>query len=55
MNLDLLKNLGLSDGEISVYSTLIEYGELPAGAIVKHTKLKRGDCYNKIADLVEKA
>lgn len=52
--LEILKRIGLTDGEILVYETLLNYGEMGAGEIIKKTKLKRGDCYNKIYDLVEK-
>lgn len=52
--LQILKKIGLSDGEILVYETLLNYGEMGAGAIIVKTKLKRGDCYNKIYDLVQK-
>lgn len=54
MNLSLLHNLGLTPAEISIYSLLLERGELSASQIAKETKLKRGDCYNKIADLLQK-
>jgi sugar-specific transcriptional regulator TrmB len=54
MNLNILKNIGLTDGEIKVYNTLLESGEMAAGEIIKKTALKRGDCYNKIYDLKKK-
>jgi sugar-specific transcriptional regulator TrmB len=54
MQLDILKNIGLTDGEVNVYQTLLEGGELSAGELIKKTALKRGDCYNKIYDLKAK-
>lgn len=54
MNLSILKNIGLTDGEIKVYNALLEQGELSAGVLIKTTGLKRGDCYNKIYGLKKK-
>jgi sugar-specific transcriptional regulator TrmB len=54
MNLNILRNIGLSDGEVKIYNTLLEQGELSAGAIIKASGLKRGDCYNKIYALKKK-
>lgn len=54
MNLQILKNIGLSDGEVKIYQALLEQGEMSAGGLIKKTDLKRGDCYNKIYDLKKK-
>lgn len=54
MNLTILKNIGLRDGEIKIYNLLLEKGELSAGQIIQKTALKRGDCYNKIYALKKK-
>jgi len=54
MNLNILQNIGLSQGEIKVYNVLLEQGEQSAGDIIKKTALKRGDCYNKIYGLKKK-
>lgn len=54
MQLDTLKNAGLTDGEIKIYEVLLNQGGLFAGQIIKSTGIKRGDCYNKIYDLVGK-
>lgn len=54
MNLNILKNIGLTDGEVKIYNALLEQGELSAGAIIKTSALKRGDCYNKIYALKKK-
>jgi len=52
MNLDTLKNAGLTAAEIKIYETLLDNGGQTAGQIIVNTKLKRGDCYNKIYDLI---
>jgi len=54
MDLSLLKNAGLANGEIKIYETLMDNGGLFAGRIIELSGLKRGDCYNKIYDLVQK-
>jgi len=51
MELTILKNIGLTDGEIKIYEVLLEAGELPATEIILRSKIKKGDCYNKIYDL----
>lgn len=51
MELAILKNIGLTDGEIKIYEVLLEGGELSANEIIKRSGLKKGDCYNKIYDL----
>lgn len=51
MDLTILKNIGLSDGEIKIYQILLEHGNLPANQIITQSNLKRGDCYNKLYDL----
>lgn len=50
-NLDILQQLGLSKGEITVYGALLEYGECTPADIIRHTNLKRGDVYNKLYSL----
>lgn len=52
--LEILKRIGLSEAELLIYEALLNYGELSAGMIIEKTKLKRGDCYNKIYELVKK-
>src|SRR4030042_6295567 len=54
MILDTLKNIGLSEAEVAIYDCLLNNGGQTAGQIIAITKLKRGDCYNKIYDLKEK-
>lgn len=55
MILDTLKNAGLTLAEIKIYETLLDSGGQTAGSIIKLTGLKRGDCYNKIYDLVRRS
>lgn len=52
MELSILKKVGLTDGEIKIYEVLLDNGETPANQIIKLTGLKKGDCYNKIYDLI---
>lgn len=54
MDLTILKNIGLTDGEIKIYEALLEGGELPANEIIVRSSLKKGDCYNKIYDLLRR-
>jgi sugar-specific transcriptional regulator TrmB len=54
MILDTLKNAGLTPGEITIYESLLDRGGQTAGQIIRSTKLKRGDCYNKIYDLISR-
>ena len=54
MILDTLKNAGLTDAEIKIYEVLLSNGGQFAGKIISLTGLKRGDCYNKIYDLIER-
>jgi len=52
MNLQTLKNAGLADGEVRIYETLLNNGGQFAGQVISLSGLKRGDCYNKIYDLI---
>ena len=51
---DILLKVGLSEGEITVYTYLLEHGDSPAGTVIEETNLKRGTCYNMLRLLVEK-
>ena len=48
-----LTRLGLSEGEISIYTALLEHGQLDVAAIIEKSGLKKGDCYNKLYSLSE--
>lgn len=54
MDLTILKNIGLTDGEIKIYEVLLEVGELPANEIIARSGLKKGDCYNKVYELKDR-
>lgn len=54
MNLSSLEYLGLTPGETIVYTTLLEQGELAVADIIQSSGLKKGDCYNKLYNLVER-
>lgn len=48
---DILKQIGLTEGEITVYEFLLKKGEIPAGEVIKNTTLKRGNAYNILYSL----
>ena len=50
---EILKKIGLSDGESLVYSLLLKEGSLPAGKIAIKAGLKRGLCYKILDQLLE--
>lgn len=54
MNLSNLKYLGLTPGEVKVYSTLLKNGGQSVQGIITLSGLKKGDCYNKLYDLKDK-
>lgn len=54
MNLEPLRTIGLTEGEIAIYQVLLEHGEIPASKLIEFSGLKRGDCYNKIYALINK-
>lgn len=54
MKLDSLRHLGLTAGEITVFEALLTNGPQPVSDLIIRTKLKKGDCYNKLANLMER-
>jgi len=54
INYEILKNIGLTDGEIKVYDALLKLGQGKVSDIVSESGLKRGDAYNKLYDLKAK-
>lgn len=54
MNLDLLVKIGLSDKESLVYLTLLELGVSPARTLIAKTKLKRGNLYDILYQLISR-
>lgn len=54
MHLELLKELGLSDAEATVYLSLLELGPSLAGPIIKKAGLHRATTYQVLSRLEEK-
>lgn len=54
MELDVLKSIGLSDGEIRVYIALLELGKCTAGKIISQSKVSPSKIYDVLNRLVEK-
>src|SRR5690606_29009364 len=50
----LLRQLGLTDGEVALYLLLLERADATPGELTKLSGLKRGDTYNKLYDLKQK-
>ena len=50
----LLEQIGLSRGEIEVYSILLKIGEASASEIARHTKIARPNVYDYLNKLKEK-
>ncbi|MEK6894448.1 MAG: helix-turn-helix domain-containing protein [Nanoarchaeota archaeon] len=49
-----LKKLGLSEGEIKVYSSLLDNGSLPINSIHERTGIERRNIYDILNKLIEK-
>jgi len=54
MELNLLKDIGLTDGEIRVYIALLELGKSSAGKIIEHSKVSPSKIYDVLNRLIEK-
>ena len=54
MELNLLKNIGLTDGEIRVYMALLELGKSTAGKIIERSKVSPSKIYDVLNRLIEK-
>lgn len=54
MSLQLLRKIGLSDGEIKVYSTILELGQTPVNDIHEKTGMDRRNIYDILNKLVER-
>lgn len=54
MSLDLLRKVGLSDGEITVYNVLLELGNSPVNRIHEHTGIERRNIYDILNKLIER-
>lgn len=49
----LLKEIGLSDKEISVYLSLVELGPVPVRSVALYSKINRGTTYDILKNLLE--
>lgn len=54
MALDILRKVGLSDGEIKVYSALLELGKAPINKVHEKTGIERRNIYDILNKLIEK-
>lgn len=54
MSLPFLETLGLTKKEADVYELLLKLGEVPAGQLIKESKLKRATVYKVLGSLEEK-
>lgn len=54
MDLESLRRLGLTEGEIKVYMTLLEVGRAPITLLSHKTKLNRTSLYDVVDGLIEK-
>ena len=54
MNLELLRNIGLTDSEIKVYLALIELGSSTKGPIVDKSKVASSKIYELLEKLMQK-
>lgn len=50
----LLLSIGLSEKEVRVYLTSLEFGSQPASVIAAHTDINRTTVYDTFADLIQK-
>ena len=54
MELSTLERIGLTQGAQKIYQALLEQGALSIADLIIVSGLKKGDCYNKAADLLKK-
>lgn len=54
MGIEALKKIGLSDGEIRVYTALLEIGASTAGKIIEHSKVSPSKIYDVLNRLIDK-
>jgi len=54
MNINILRHIGLTDNEISIYITLLKKGPLSATDISHKTKLHRRNVYDALDRLIDK-
>src|SRR3989344_3939777 len=54
MEIQKLKEIGLTDSEAKVYLTLLKIGQVTAGALTKETKLHKSRVYECLNRLIDK-
>lgn len=54
MSLEVLRNIGLSEGEIKIYSALVDLGMSPISKIHEKTGIERRNIYDILNKLIEK-
>lgn len=54
MEIEVLKDLGLTDGEIRVYLALLELGSSTAGKIIEKSKISSSKIYDVLNRLIDK-
>jgi sugar-specific transcriptional regulator TrmB len=54
MTLEMLRKIGLSDGEIRVYSALLDLGRAPVNKIHEKTGIERRNIYDILNKLIER-
>ena len=54
MALEFLRKIGLSDGEIKVYSSLLDLGKAPLNKIHERTGIERRNIYDILNKLIER-
>lgn len=54
MDLDVLKKIGLSQGEVTVYSALLNIGNAPVSRIHENTGIERRNIYDILNKLIER-
>jgi HTH-type transcriptional regulator, sugar sensing transcriptional regulator len=54
MDLKVLKDIGLTDGEIRAYTSLLEIGKSTAGKIIEKSKISPSKIYGVLNRLIEK-
>jgi sugar-specific transcriptional regulator TrmB len=54
MNLEILRKIGLSNGEIKVYSALLDLGSCPVNKIHEKTGIERRNIYDILNKLIER-
>ncbi|NQU78134.1 hypothetical protein HQ545_00010 [Candidatus Woesearchaeota archaeon] len=54
MNLDVLKEIGLTDGQIKVYLALLKLGSTTTGPVIDESGIAKSIVYNILEKLIEK-